>query len=116
MRSSSYVRCFIAAFIATVAVSAYAQAVPSWNDGRAKRAIVEFVTDVTTQGRPNFVAPEDRIAVFDNDGTLWAEQPMYFQLAFMLDQLKAAAPKRSASSRTTVNRRSESSTRHGTTP
>ena len=80
-------------FAALSAASAWAQPLPSWNDGPAKQAIVKFVSDVTTQGAPRFVTPEQRIAVFDNDGTLWAEQPMYFQLAFMLDQLKAAAPK-----------------------
>jgi phosphoglycolate phosphatase-like HAD superfamily hydrolase len=64
---------------------------PSWNDGDAKSRIVEFVTGVTTPGK-DFVAPGDRIAVFDNDGTLWAEQPLYFQFLFMLDQLKKAAP------------------------
>ena len=70
-----------------------AQPLPSWNDGAAKQAIVKFVTDVTTPGAPTFVATEDRIAVFDNDGTLWAEQPLYFQFVFMLEQVKAAAPK-----------------------
>jgi phosphoserine phosphatase len=73
--------------------SGWAQPLPSWNDGPAKRAIVRFVTEVTAEGGPSFVAPEDRIAVFDNDGTLWAEQPLYFQLVFMLDQVKTAAPK-----------------------
>jgi phosphoserine phosphatase len=75
------------------AASVLAQPLPSWNDGPAKQAILKFVADVTAQGAPSFVAPEDRIAVFDNDGTLWAEQPLYFQLLFMLDQVKAAAPK-----------------------
>jgi phosphoglycolate phosphatase-like HAD superfamily hydrolase len=72
---------------------AYAQtpALPSWNDGPARTRIVEFVRAVTTPGN-DFVAPGDRIAVFDNDGTLWAEQPLYFQFQFMLDQLKKAAP------------------------
>jgi phosphoserine phosphatase len=93
MRSRSYGRWFIAIFAATVAAGALAQVLPSWNEGPAKQKIVGFVTDVTSQGGPNFVAPEDRIAVFDNDGTLWAEQPLYFQLAFMLDQVKAAAPR-----------------------
>ena len=65
---------------------------PSWNDGPAKEAIVEFVADVTGEGSPKFVPPSERIAVFDNDGTLWAEQPMYFQLAFALDRVKALAP------------------------
>ncbi len=77
-----------------IACAAWAQApLPSWNDGSAKRAIVKFVTDVTAAGSPTFVPPEDRIAVFDNDGTLWAEQPVYFQLAFMLDQVREAVPR-----------------------
>jgi phosphoserine phosphatase len=72
---------------------ALAQPLKSWNEGTAKQAIFKFVNDVTTQGAPTYVAPEDRIAVFDNDGTLWAEQPMYIQFVFMLEQVKAAAPK-----------------------
>ncbi|QKS27521.1 MAG: hypothetical protein FAZ92_01076 [Accumulibacter sp.] len=69
-----------------------ADPLPSWNDGAAKSAIVEFVTKVTTEGTPEFVPPAERIAVFDNDGTLWSEQPMYFQLFFALDRVKALAP------------------------
>jgi hypothetical protein len=65
---------------------------PSWNAGAAKAAIVAFVKDVTTTGSPGFVPPDGRIAVFDNDGTLWVEQPMYTQLAFALDRVKALAP------------------------
>jgi phosphoserine phosphatase len=65
---------------------------PSWNDGPAKQAIVVFVEKVTKAGSPEFVAPAERIAVFDNDGTLWAEQPMYFQLFFAIDRVKALAP------------------------
>jgi phosphoglycolate phosphatase-like HAD superfamily hydrolase len=64
----------------------------SWNAGAAKESILNFVRGVTTSGDPQFVKPEERIAVFDNDGTLWSEQPMYFQLAFVLDRLKAMAP------------------------
>jgi phosphoglycolate phosphatase-like HAD superfamily hydrolase len=64
----------------------------SWNDGPAKQAIVAFVAGATQQGAPSFVPPAERIAVFDNDGTLWAEQPMYFQLAFALDRVRALAP------------------------
>ena len=64
----------------------------SWNDGAAKKQIVEFVRAVTEKGGKDYVAPADRIAVFDNDGTLWSEQPLYVQFVFMLDQLKAAAP------------------------
>lgn len=65
---------------------------PSWRDGPAKAAISEFVADVSREGSPSFVPKEERIAVFDNDGTLWAEQPLYFQFVFMLEQVKAAAP------------------------
>lgn len=65
---------------------------PSWNDGAAKKSIVKFVGQVTNEGGPDYVAPAERIATFDNDGTLWSEQPMYFQLAFALDRLKALAP------------------------
>lgn len=65
---------------------------PSWNAGAAKASIVDFVTAVTTAGGPEFVPVEERIAVFDNDGTLWVEQPMYTQLAFALDRVKALAP------------------------
>jgi phosphoserine phosphatase len=75
-----------------ISALAQADALPSWNDGAAKTSITEFVTRVTRQGGPDFVPPEQRIAVFDNDGTLWCEQPMYVQLAFLLDRVKAMAP------------------------
>jgi hypothetical protein len=65
---------------------------PSWADGAAKRAIVDFVQRVTTPGGKDFVPESERIATFDNDGTLWAEQPIYFQLAFAFDRIKALAP------------------------
>jgi len=75
---------------------AHAQAqhdpLPSWNDGATKAAIVDFVGRVTTQNGPYFVPPAERIATFDNDGTLWIEQPMYVQLAFVLDRVKSMAP------------------------
>ncbi len=74
------------------AIPGSAQPLDSWNDGPARQAIVRFVTDVTTPGSPSYVAPEDRVAVFDNDGTLWSEQPMYFQLAFAIDRVRALAP------------------------
>jgi len=75
------------------AASLHAQAdpLPSWNDGPSKKAILDFVAKVTKEGSPDFVASAERIAVFDNDGTLWCEQPMYFQLAFVLDRIKAMA-------------------------
>jgi haloacid dehalogenase-like hydrolase len=77
-----------------VVALAHAQSgpLPSWKEGPAKASIVEFVAKVTKQGSPAFVPPGERIAVFDNDGTLWAEQPMYFQLCFALDRVKALAP------------------------
>jgi hypothetical protein len=65
---------------------------PSWNEGSTKKSILDFVRTVTTAGGPQFVKSEDRIAVFDNDGTLWCEQPLYFQFAFALDRMKAMAP------------------------
>ena len=77
---------------ALVAAATAAQPLPSWNDGPAKRAIVQFVTDATTPGHPAFVPAAERIAVFDNDGALWSEQPMYFQLAFAIDRVRALAP------------------------
>jgi phosphoglycolate phosphatase-like HAD superfamily hydrolase len=64
----------------------------SWNDTAPKKAIISFVDRVTKQGSPEFVPPAERIATFDNDGTLWAEQPIYFQVAFALDRVKALAP------------------------
>lgn len=65
----------------------------SWNDGAAKNAINDFVARVTKEGGPDFVPVEQRIATFDNDGTLWCEQPVYFQFAFALDRIKVLAPK-----------------------
>jgi phosphoserine phosphatase len=72
---------------------AQADSLPSWNDGVAKKSIVEFVRRVTKKGGPDFVRSVDRIAVFDNDGTLWAEQPFYFQGLFVFDRVRALAPK-----------------------
>ena len=84
-----------ALFCSLVFATAMAQAADTllpWNDGKAKQSIIAFVQRVTTKGGKDFVPPAERIAVFDNDGTLWAEQPMYFQLAFALDRVKALAP------------------------
>src|SRR5271169_6704929 len=66
---------------------------PAWNDGKVKQSIISFVTRVTTQGSPDYVPVPERIATFDNDGTLWAEQPMYIQLIFVLDRVKVLAPR-----------------------
>ena len=65
---------------------------PSWNDGKTKQSIVTFVEKVTKEGSVDFVPPNERIATFDNDGTLWCEQPIYFQIMFALDRVKALAP------------------------
>lgn len=65
-----------------------ADPLPSWTDGQNKQAILDFVAAVTAEGGPHYVPPSERIATFDNDGCLWAEQPMYFQLVFALDRLK----------------------------
>jgi len=77
-------------FIATASWAA--DPLPSWNEGAAKQSIVAFVERVSNEGTSDFVPPAARIATFDNDGTLWAEQPMYFQLLFALDQVKLLAP------------------------
>jgi phosphoserine phosphatase len=68
-----------------------ADPLPSWNDGPRKEAIISFVEDVTDSASPNFIPVADRIATFDNDGTLWSEQPIYFQFFFALDRVKALA-------------------------
>ena len=65
---------------------------PSWHEGASRQAILDFVAKVTKKGGPDYVPPEERIAVFDNDGTLWSEQPAYFQFLFAIDRVKALAP------------------------
>jgi haloacid dehalogenase-like hydrolase len=83
----------LAAVTFTTATIARAQdPLPSWNDGAAKKSIIDFVEKATKEGSSDFVPPAERIATFDNDGTLWCEQPMYFQLFFALDRVKALAP------------------------
>ena len=66
---------------------------PSWNEGKTKQSIIAFVEKTTQEGSVDFVAPAERIAVFDNDGTLWSEQPVYVQLTFAIDRVKALASK-----------------------
>jgi hypothetical protein len=92
---------FAPSFLAPIAVvalwsfatpTAASDPLPSWNDGTSKKSITDFVAKVVKEGGPDFVPIADRVAVFDNDGTLWSEQPMYFQLAFALDHVKALAP------------------------
>ena len=90
LRTLSYI------VVATLSVGAMAarsaDPLPSWNDGPAKQSIVAFVEKVTREGSPDFVPVAERIATFDNDGCLWAEQPMYFQAFFVFDRIKALAP------------------------
>jgi phosphoserine phosphatase len=83
------------ALLLTLALPLLAQAnepLPSWHDGAAKKSIIEFVQAVTDQSSKDFVKPAERIAVFDNDGTLWSEQPAYFELLFAFDEVKRNAP------------------------
>ena len=79
------------AFITTATIAA--DLLPSWNDGQAKQSVVAFVEKVTKEDSPDFVPIAERIAVFDNDGTLWCEQPLPFQLAFVIDELKRRVQK-----------------------
>src|SRR5215813_12373312 len=93
-------RTLLTAFVVASIGAGSAQAqtpdpLPSWNDGAAKSAILDFVARVTRDGSPDFVPVAERIATFDNDGTLWAEQPVYFQVAFAIDRVKALAPQHS---------------------
>src|ERR1700744_6810771 len=92
--STSIVRQVISLLLVVYCTARVAAAdpLPSWNDGPTKKAITDFVAEVTTDGSPDFVKPEDRIAAFDNDGTLWCEQPMYFQGLFAFDEVKRMAP------------------------
>ena len=81
------------ALTCSLITAAFADPLPSWNDEASKLAIISFVEKTSTKGSSEFVKPAKRIAVFDNDGTLWAEQPMYFQAIFIFDQIKKLAPK-----------------------
>ncbi len=89
-------RCFIVGVFSfgliTTASAHENDPLPSWNEGAAKQAILDFVDAVTTEGGADYVMPADRIATFDNDGTLWVEHPIYTQLAFALDRIKDLAP------------------------
>jgi phosphoglycolate phosphatase-like HAD superfamily hydrolase len=88
------IRSFISVviFLGASSLAVSADLLPSWQNGASKEAIVTFVERVTTEGTSDFIPQSERVAVFDNDGTLWAEMPIYFQLAFTLDQVKALAP------------------------
>ena len=90
--------------LASAAVQA-ADSLPSWNDGPAKARIVGFVQAVTDASGKDFVPPSDRIAVFDNDGTLWSEQPAYFQLLFAIDRVERSRRATRAGRRSSRSRR-----------
>jgi phosphoglycolate phosphatase-like HAD superfamily hydrolase len=98
MKTTRIQNLFAAALMCALAVAGLslpalaADPLSSWNDTAPKKAIVTFVDKVTREGSQDFVPVAERIATFDNDGTLWAEQPMYFQLIFALDRVKALAP------------------------
>ena len=88
-----YVLTFVfASFCDDLAAAQTTDPLPSWNDGKAKASILAFVKKVTTPGSPDFVPSAERIATFDNDGTLWAEKPTYVQLSFAIDRVKELAP------------------------
>jgi phosphoglycolate phosphatase-like HAD superfamily hydrolase len=78
--------------LSAAAVAQNTDPLPSWNEGATKQSIIKFVVEVTTPGGAGFVAPADRVATFDNDGTLWVEHPFYTQLVFALDRIKTLAP------------------------
>lgn len=102
------------AIVAFITAMAHAEdPLPSWNETAPKNAIICFVGTVTTQGSPDFLPQADRIAVFDNDGTLWSEQPVYFQALFIRDRIMQLAPqhpewKEKGTLRLLVERRCES--------
>jgi len=81
----------VSAVVLDAAIARASDPLPSWKDGKAKQSIIAFVKKVTSTGSPDYVPPAERIATFDNDGTLWAEQPMYVQLAFALDRVRELA-------------------------
>jgi phosphoglycolate phosphatase-like HAD superfamily hydrolase len=93
MKSSLRRRYVLGLLLLGAAAAARAQdPLPSWNDGATKRAIVDFVTGAVSDGSEGYIPPAERIAVFDNDGTLWVEQPVYTQLVYAIDRIKAIAP------------------------
>ena len=93
IRTQNVVAAVLVSALAFITTIARAQdPLPSWNEGAAKKSIIDLVEKVTKDGSPDFVPPPERIATFDNDGTFWCEQPMYFQLFFALDRVKTLAP------------------------
>jgi hypothetical protein len=92
MKSIRFTVALLAIAFAGLTTAPAQDPLPSWNDGKAKQSIVEFVAKVTKEGSSDFVPVAERIATFDNDGTLWAEQPVYFQILFALERVKVLAP------------------------
>ena len=92
MKGSNIAVLIVLAGLVTASTPYADDPLPSWNDGAAKKSILQFIARVTQEGSPEFVRPAERIAVFDNDGTLWAEQPMPFQAFFVFERVKALAP------------------------
>jgi phosphoglycolate phosphatase-like HAD superfamily hydrolase len=80
---------FVASLLIVAQAAAQTDPLPSWNEGAAKKAIIEFVQTTTTQGNPKFVPPAERVATFDQDGTLWVEHPMYSQVIYCLERVPA---------------------------
>jgi len=91
-RKQHYIAIALLAMVAFTTIARAADPLPSWNDGPAKQSIITFVEKVTKPGSPDFVPVPERIATFDNDGTLWCEKPLPVQLYFVLDRVKALAP------------------------
>ncbi|HEY7001650.1 MAG TPA: hypothetical protein VH330_07900, partial [Candidatus Udaeobacter sp.] len=89
---STLVSVILIAIVWNAPAFAQTDPLPSWNDTGAKKAIIDFVARVTKEGSQDFVKPEDRFATFDNDGTLWVEQPNYTQVVFAIDEVIAQAP------------------------
>ena len=92
MKTTRNTFAMLAIALASLTTAQAQDPLPSWSNTAPKKAIIAFVEKVTKEGSPDFVPPNERIATFDNDGTLWCEQPMYFQLLFALDRVKALAP------------------------
>ena len=94
LRNTAIWAAIVAMLVLTSNTALAKDPLPSWNDGATKQSIINFVKKVTDKSGPDYVPPEERIATFDNDGTLWSEQPFYFQFGpFVIDRIKALAPK-----------------------
>jgi hypothetical protein len=91
LNANSALRVVAGAVLSLALAAVQAEPLPSWRDSESRTQIISFVDAVTDPGSPDFVPAPERIAVFDNDGTLWSEQPFYFQLAFALDRVRALA-------------------------